>query len=539
MNGINYTPITINIKTLVTLLSGYNDKDFIVNAFVEGFNYDSFSPPTVAVECKNLRSATNVFSRHVKSLIYQEVSKGFLSGPYISPPVSLYRVNPLGVVEGKYSSKLRLIVDLSSPHNDEKTPSINGLLSKDEYSLSYVRLDDAIKLIQDYGPGTLLCKTDIADAFKQLPLHPSLWPFHGVKWDNQYFFYTRLVFGSRASPKLFDTFASAIQWIMEHKYNLHSVLHLLDDFLLVLPPSADAQLAMKRFISVFSDLNVPLSAKKTEGPTCELEYLGIVLDTKNMEARLPSNKLDRIRAKLDNFLNAKSCTKRELLSLLGHLNFASRVVYPGRSFISRIIEVTKAVQYLDHYVNIGRDCRLDIRMWKVLLSEWNGISLFLEPEMTGNEDMLLFTDASGIGYGGIFGKQWFQARWTPDLLLHERESDVGQLSIAFQELYPIVVAALIWGKQWARKRILFKCDNMATVQALCKGRSKSPAIMKLMRRLVLVATKYSFAYSARHLSGNKNLTADALSRFQTVKFRRLAPHADLHPQEIPREVMFA
>jgi hypothetical protein len=327
---------------------------------------------------------------------------------------------------------------------------------------------------------------------------------------------------------------------MEYKYNLKSVLHLLDDFLLVLPPSTDGQEAMRRFLSVFSDLNVPLSAKKTEGPTWALEYLGIVLDTQRMEARLPDNKLDRLREKLDAFLNKKSCTKRELLSLLGHLNFASRVVFPGRSFISRIIELTKSVQHLDHYVNIGRECRLDIQMWEVLLSEWNGISLFLEPEMTDNEDMMLFTDASGIGYGGIFKEQWFQARWTTDLILHEGStSDIGKLSIAFQELYPIVVAALIWGKEWARKRILFKCDNMATVQALCKGRSKSPAIMKLVRRLVLVATRYSFAYSACHVSGCKNRIADALSRFQNVTFRRLAPGADVYPQQIPREVMFA
>jgi hypothetical protein len=177
VNSIDYKPIVINIRALESLLSGYNDKESVMTGITQGFNYDNFSPPAVSVECKNLRSATNVFHRHVKSLLLQEVTKGFLSGPYDSPPVPLYRVNPLGVVEGKYSDKKRIIVDLSSPHNDDRTPSINELLSKDDYSLTYVRLDDAIRLIQGYGPGTLLCKTDIADAFKQLPLHPTQWAF--------------------------------------------------------------------------------------------------------------------------------------------------------------------------------------------------------------------------------------------------------------------------------------------------------------------------------------------------------------------------
>jgi hypothetical protein len=38
---------------------------------------------------------------------------------------------------------------------------------------------------------------------------------------------------------------------------------------------------------IFNKLNIPLSAKKTIGPVCELEYLGIILDTINMQARLP------------------------------------------------------------------------------------------------------------------------------------------------------------------------------------------------------------------------------------------------------------
>ena len=55
-------------------------------------------------------------------------------------------------------------MDLSSPHDSEIVSSLNDLLRKEEYSLSYVRIDDAIDLIQTFGPGTKLCKTDISDA---------------------------------------------------------------------------------------------------------------------------------------------------------------------------------------------------------------------------------------------------------------------------------------------------------------------------------------------------------------------------------------
>jgi hypothetical protein len=55
--------------------------------------------------------------------------------------------------------------------------------------------------------------------------------------------------------------------------------------------------------------------------------------------------------------------------------------------------------------------------------------------------------------------------------------------MAFFELYPIVMACVLWGHLWTRKQILFNCDNLAAVDIITKGRSKIPSIMKLMRKL--------------------------------------------------------
>ena len=58
--------------------------------------------------------------------------------------------------------------------------------------------------------------------------------------------------------------------------------------------------------------------------------------------------------------------------------------------------------------------------------------------------------------------------------------------MAFLELYPIVAASILQGKQWSGKRIVFNCDYQATVHIITKGRCKEPVIMKLMRRLTIV-----------------------------------------------------
>ena len=190
------------------------------------------------------------------------------------------------------------------------------------------------------------------------------------------------MFGSRSSPRLFDNVSKAIFWILKNNYNIENVLHLLDDFLTIDRPKFLADRTMAILTMVFSKLGLPLSVKKTTGPSKVLEYLGVILDSEQMEARLPLDKLRRITDAVNSFQSRTSCTKRELLSLLGHLNFACRVIYPGLAFVSYLIRLSCMVKELHHHVKITYECRLDLRMWSLFLEQWNGISFFLDDEET-------------------------------------------------------------------------------------------------------------------------------------------------------------
>ena len=102
----------------------------------EGF--DTFIPDTLLhnIECENLLSARQT-AQDVQELIDKEFSKGYLYGPFDSPPFKSYRVSPLGLAIGKYSGKKRLIVDLSSPNDNPDHVSINDLIDKDSCSMTY------------------------------------------------------------------------------------------------------------------------------------------------------------------------------------------------------------------------------------------------------------------------------------------------------------------------------------------------------------------------------------------------------------------
>ena len=142
------------------------------------------------------------YADDVSLLVNKELEKGYLIGPFIIPPFDIDRVSPIGMVEGKYSGKQRLILDLSSPHTNKLRSSINDLLNKEDYALVYLKVNDAIKIVKLLGAKYSLSKCDVSDAFKNTPLNPETWHLFGFKWEDKYYFYIRLCFGCRSSPTI-------------------------------------------------------------------------------------------------------------------------------------------------------------------------------------------------------------------------------------------------------------------------------------------------------------------------------------------------
>ena len=52
----------------------------------------------------------------------------------------------------------------------------------------------------------------------------------------------------------------------------------------------------------------------------------------------------------------------------------------------------------------------------------------------------------------------------------------------------------------------------------------------------MFAALNDFCVSLKHINGHANMAADALSRFQMERFRRLMPNADQQPTVIPEQV---
>ena len=103
----------------------------------------------------------------------------------------------------------------------------------------------------------------------------------------------------------------------------------MDDFLLLGSPGSKECLNI--LIQCCETLGIPLALEKVEGPSTSLSFLGIIIDTKHMQLHLPHDKLLKIKELITTWLSKKSATRREILSLVGLLQHATKVVHCGRT----------------------------------------------------------------------------------------------------------------------------------------------------------------------------------------------------------------
>ena len=172
------------------------------------------------------------------------------------------------------------------------------------------------------------------------------------------------------------------------------MVHVLDDFLIIAPSCQEAWNQLQTFLKFCEECGIPIGLEKPEGPYQTMTCLGVTLDVCQSFSMLPQDKLLKCRILLQEALARKSMTLRDFQSLLGHLNFACKVVVPGRAFIRRLYALTHKARKSYHHLKMTKEVKADLRTWLNFLSEYNGRSFFLLESVHMERALKLYTDSS-------------------------------------------------------------------------------------------------------------------------------------------------
>lgn len=499
-NPDNATPV--RARRLEALLEGYHKKEYIISGISEGFMLH-FNGPQTPLSSHN-SSSVKLQKEIVRSKIQLELSLGRIAGPFTKPPFDNFKTSPLALREKSTPGKYRLLHNLSYPYD---LSSVNFNIPKSHSTVQYQNIQDAIALIHHHSPAPFMTKTDISEAFRIIPVHPSQYNLLGFKFDGKFYHEKMLSMGAATSCRIFEDFSDSLLWILNTRYNITSVVKVLDDFLFIHHDRDQCLNYLQTFLDLCSYLGVPIAHHKTEGPSNIITFLGIQLDTISMEARLPPDKLSSYSDDVATLAKRSSITLRQLKSVIGKLTFTTSVIPSGRAFLRRLHNLTIGHNHPNATISLSHSAKKDLTMWSTFLAEHNGCTLIRPLSHVTSEEIALCADSSKTGFGATYGSSWIQgywpARWT-------------NLHITVLELYPIFVTISLFSRKLQNSRINFFSDNMAVVQIINKQSSKCHFVMQILRPLVLILLNHNIHLRSSHIPGVLNVLCDAISRQQVT-----------------------
>ncbi|KAJ7340864.1 hypothetical protein DFH08DRAFT_812034 [Mycena albidolilacea] len=150
----------------------------------------------------------------------------------------------------------------------------------------------------------------------------------------------------------------------------------------------------------------PLFARLSS-PATTLDFLGIEIDTLQMEARLPSEKLAYLKELLAEWGHCTHVTLRDVEVLTGFLQFTSQVIPTAHAFLRGLYDFESEFTTPFSCWWLSKAACRDIAWWATFPMEWNGICFISLQHCI----LHVYTAVSGTkGLRGFFGANWFSVR---------------------------------------------------------------------------------------------------------------------------------
>ena len=452
----------------------------------------------------NYRSATNPETR---ATVEKQIIEELEHGNYIITDKKPCIVSAIGAIPKPNTTDIRIIHDCSHPVGS----SVNDFASCDP--MKYQNLDEAVKMSSHR---CYYAKLDLKSAYRSVNIHPDDYPLTGLKWYfNQnsatYMYDTKLPFGARKSPGIFNRLTQCVKRMMINK-GFSKIIAYLDDFLIISDNKEECRQGLSTLIFLLRKLGFKINWKKVVDPCQVITFLGIELNSLNQTLSLPSEKLCETKDLINDFAKRTRASKRQLQSLAGKLNWTCQVVRGGRSYLRRILDLMNQLKQPYHKIKLTKEFKADISWWQNFLKIFNGKAMFIKQSLVNCVQI----DACNMGSGVSFQDDWLYTNWTYDW------PEMAKCHINLKEAASVILAARRWAPYWSNSCVYIYSDSQCTVSMINKGSTKSPMVMDGLRELFWLSAIYNFHVKCLYIPGHVNHTPDAISRLhQPGQFVRL------------------
>ena len=350
-------------------------------------------------------------------------------------------------------------------------------------------------------PNCYMASIDLKNAFHTIPIDPSFSKFLKFKFDNKVFKFLVLPMGFRDSPRLFCKILKPVLAFLRKKRLI--ICLYIDDFYLQGRTLQECLDNVTKTMKLLKKLGFDISEKSMLAPSQTMQHLGFVLNSKDMNVSLSSEKQNKIKVLILHALNKNTISVQELASIIGSLIASFPAVEYGMAF-HRNLEFLKIDALAKKYnfaqkVTLNDACREELNWW---LCE----GLFMTtPISHGNPDIIIQTDSSGFAWGAVrIGGNRTQGLWSEEELewdINVKETKACLLGV--QALYG----------QASNCHVQVQTDNTTALSYINNmGGVKVKLCNNIAKELIVWCKARGIWVSASYIPGRNNTEADSLSR---------------------------
>ena len=503
----------------------------------------------MSTEKDNMDSAFE-FGEQMTDTIQGWCDMGICAGPYTREELEAMgfkniKINPMQI-RVKANGKLRIILDLSSPHLKEweerlgMPGSVNSGIDKKKYSCSMADTGEILRVLHRLGKDVEFTKVDWTSAYKHLGVKKEDLELQCIQWGGRIFVELRMTFGCKSSPFVFDIASDVIKEIAAKNVGMEKrdIPKCLDDCIPIqtrksgLVPRLEAE-----YRRLCKAVKVRLAGNDYVGKTFSVcregEVLGLNYNLNTWEWAIPEAKTLRLVEELKVIATSERVEKQLMERILGKINHYFKCIPGGKFARSWLLRLERDATWN------GKDVKVDVvarhqAMWWIaaLLTSMKGTPIPDPRNFVPESSVEIFTDAAGGGTGGeadggmggvtweVPSKKkmmWTQFRW-PQWLLDEGRSSLGvkfAQKLSTLEGLACLTQLVVGHKELRGGFVRIWCDNMGFVAAYAKGSSTCLYVATISKALHDVARGLDIGVivtKTPRMSGPGERAADALSK---------------------------
>jgi hypothetical protein len=389
-------------------------------------------------------------------------------------------------------------------------------------------------------PDDFFTKIDLKDAYLTVPLHREDRKFIQIRWGGQLFQFKTLAFGLTSAPFLFTKILKPIVTFL--RFQGFRLVIYLDDILLLNSCKREAEREFLAATELLEKCGFVINIEKSIGtPHQVIEFLGLIVDSRNLSLSLRAEKVDEIIRLCRNLFSKGSAPLREIAKVLGLFAWAIKAVPFAQSHYRDLqrLYIEGCVRFennLNSLVLLDSGSKINLSWWVANLTKCNG-----KPMLAVDPELTIYSDASNSGWGGVLNGVSTRGPWTEaDRLRHINEL----------ELLAALYSLKAFTSQLEGISIRLMMDNSTAVCYVNKaGGTRSKSLNNIAADIMCWCESRKISVHAVHLPGILNSLADLQSRWKressdwklkTSIFSQLselwAPEVDLFASHWNRQV---